>query len=171
MARVVIRDKLGRFMKLTDRYTPRVAKIQVVRNREYLTVSERALTPKDLANVLNHREFESLPEALVDKKTYTSSKKYKVWDIADQVDRTKGVRRKQLKFTVTVQDGQRVKHVTFYHNIKRNTASSYAIFRRINQELGLEGMFLYDKTPDGHKIGDRTGRQVKLVSIKLQEII
>lgn len=170
-ARVVIRDKLGRFMRLADRYKPGVAKIQVVRHRRYLTVSERPLPPEDLANLLSQREFESLPEALVEKGFYTSKSKYKAWDIADQIDRTKGVRRKDLKYTVTIMDGQQRREFSFYHKIKRNTQSSYSLFRRINQELGLEGMYLYRELAGGKVLADRKGKQVKLVGIKVEEIL
>jgi hypothetical protein len=168
--KVVIRDRLGRFMSLADRYKPDVAMIQTVRNKRYTIVAERPLPPEDLINVLSQREFESLPEALIDVKDYTSKAKYKAWDIASQIDKTKGIRRKQLKVTVSVRDGRRLKTVIFYHKVKRNTASSYAIFRRINQEIGLEGFYLYDRVA-GKILADRTGRQVRLEKVKVEEII
>jgi len=169
--RVVFRDPLGRFMRQADRYKPGVAMVQAVRNKRYIILAERGLPPESLINVLSQREFESLPEALIDRGDYTSKKKYKAWDIAEQIDRTRGIRRKQLKFTIRILVGKRQKSVTFYHKIKRNTASSYAIFRRINQELGLEGYFLYDRTPSGKVLADRTGKQVHLQGIDVEEII
>jgi len=168
--RVVFRDERGRFLNGADRYQPKVAMIQVVRNQQYLVVSERMLPPEDLVNVLNHREFESLPEALIPKAYVKSTSKYKAWDVAEQIDRLKGVRRKQLKFTVQLQDGRRKREVVFYHKIKRNQKSSYHIFRRINQEIGLEGFYLYNRV-GGKMLADRTGKQVKLLGIKVEEII
>lgn len=158
-------------MKLENRYKPGVAQIQVVRNRRYLTVAERPLPPEDLANLLSQREFESLPEALIDKGFFTSKSKYKAWDIADKIDKTKGIRRKDLKYTVIVQDGRQRREFSFYHKIKRNTQSSYTLFRRINQELGLEGLYIYRELAGGKILADRTGKQVKLIGIKVEEII
>lgn len=169
--RVIFRDKSGKFMRGEDRYKPEVAMVQVVRRGAYITVAERGLPPEGLADLLNQREFESLPEALIQKGFYKSGKKYKAWDIAEQIDKTKGIRRKQMKYTVVVQDGTQRKSFSFYHHIKRNSQSSYALFRRINQELGLEGYFLYNKTPGGKLMADRTGKQVKLLGINAEEII
>lgn len=158
-------------MNLRDRYKPDVHQIQVVRNRRYLTVSERPLPPEDLANLLSQREFESLPEALIDKGTYTSRSKYKAWDIASQIDKSKGVRRKDLKYTVVIQDGRQRREISFYHKIKRNSASSYTLFQRINQEIGLEGFYIYRELSGGKVLSDRKGKQVKLIGIKVEEII
>jgi hypothetical protein len=174
--RVVFRDKIGRFLARSERYKPeKVGMIQAIRpsfgELVWFTLAERAMSPEDLPNVLSQPEFESLPEALVDIKEYSSKKKYKAWDIAEQIDLTKRVRRKDLKFTVSLMAGRRKKTVTFYHKIKRNTKSSYALFRRINQEIGLEGYFLYDRTPSGKVLADRTGRQVHLLGIKVEEVI
>jgi hypothetical protein len=168
--RVIFRDIKGRFMNPRDRYKSEVAMVQVVRNREYMIVSERMLPPDSLVNVLNQREFESLPEALVQKKFYQTKKKYAAWDIAEQIDRTKKIRRKDLKLTVELQDGKQKRKVVFYHRIKRNNPSSYHLFRRINQEIGLEGFFLYNKA-GGKVLADRTGKQVKLIGINVEEII
>ena len=168
--KVVFRNKKGQFIPARDRYTADVAMVQVVRRREYIIVAERRLKPDELVNVLNQREFETLPEALVEMKTYTSRSKYKAWDIAEQVDKTPRVRRKNLKYTLTMLDGNRRREISFYHNIKRNTQSSYSLFRRINQEIGLEGMFLYDRV-GGKMLADRRGKQVKLVNIKVEEVV
>jgi len=145
--------------------------IQVVRRKEYIIVAERPLPPESLADVLSQPEFESLPEALKFRKLFESRKKYKAWDIADQIDQTKAVRRKNLKFTIVLQDGRQKREVQFYHQIKRNAQSSYSIFRRINEEIGLEGYYLYNKTPGGKILADRTGRQVHLVGIKMEEVV
>lgn len=168
--RVVIRNKLGQFMPLAKRYEADVAMIQVVRHKRYTTVAERPLPPQDLANVLSQPEFESLPEAVKPIKSYTSGKKYKAWDIAEQIDATRGLRRKDLKLTVRVMDGDRQRKVVIYHKIKRNTKSSYALFRRINQELGLEGFYIYNRV--GQKIlADRTGKQVHLLEIEVERVL
>jgi hypothetical protein len=168
--RVIFRDKDGRFIPQSDRYTKRVAKIQVVRNRKVRDIASGPLSSKDLAQVLSQREFESLTEATKLVKTFSSKKKYKAWDIASQIDKTKGLRRQNLKLTVMVNDGGRQKKFTFYHNIKRNSKSNYQIFRRINQEIGLEGMFLYDRV-GGKFLSDRTGKKVSLLGIKVEKVV
>lgn len=170
MPRVVFRDKLGRFTSGTKRYTPQIGTIQVVRNRRWITISKRSLPATDLANLLSHREFETLPEALRRKALLTSKAKYKAWDIAEKIDKLKGIRRKDMKYTITIQDGKRLKKISFYHRIKRNTKSSYALFQRINQEIGLEGFYLY-KTAGGKHLADRKGRQVHLVNIEVEEVL
>lgn len=170
MARIVFRDKRGRFLPQTDRYEPEVSMIQVQRKGEWITLAERSLPPDELATVLNQREFESLPEALSEVDTYTSTSKYKAWDIAEQIDKTKGIRRKDLKYTITLQDGKRRRQISFYHRVKRNTSGSYGIFQRINQEIGLEGLFLYDRA-GGKILADRKGRKVRLVNIKVEQVI
>lgn len=168
---VVFRDAFGRFLPQAERFTKKVAMVQAVRQGQYRTLSDRPLKSKDLAQVLSQREYESLREATEVVKEFTSNKKYKAWDIAEQIDKTKGLRRQDLKMTVVVEDGGRQKRFSFYHQIKKNSKSSYQIFRRINQEIGLERMFLYDKTPGGKLLPDRTGTKVKLVGIKVEKVV
>lgn len=170
-SRVVFRNKLGRFISGTQRYTKDVAMVQVVRNREYIIISERMLPPDSLVDVLSQREFESLPEALVDRGFFESGKKYKAWDIANQIDTSKRMRRKNLKFTVVIKEGNRQRQISFYHNIKRNAESSYSIFRRINQEVGIEGYYFYKETPGGKILTDRVGKKVHLVGIRVEEVV
>ena len=168
--KVVFRDAKGKFMPQASRFDKHVAMVQAVRNGYYTILAERGLGAKDLAQVLSQREFESLKEATVPVKLYTSGKKYKAWDIAEQIDKTKKIRRQDLKLTVMVDDGGRKKAFTFYHQIKRNSPSSYQLFRRINQEIGLEGMFLYDRV-GGKLMSDRTGKKVKLLGIQVDKVI
>ena len=169
-SRVIFRDGLGRFLPQSERFTKKVAMIQAVRNKVYVVLATQPLPSKDLTQVLSQREYESLHEATVLVKDYKSNKKYKAWDIAGQIDKTKGLRRQDLKLTVTVNDGGKIKAFSFYHQIKKNGASNYQIFRRVNQELGLERMFLYD-TVGGRLLPDRTGRKVTLQGIKVEKVV
>lgn len=168
--RVIFRDKQGRFVAAKDRYQPVVKSVQAFRGGEYVTIIARTPTPKSLVDLLNHREFETLPEALVKIKDYTPKSKYAAWNIAEQIDKTKRVRRKNLKITLKVMDGKRLKIIEFYHQIKRNAESSYSIFRRINAEIGIEGFHLYNEV-NGKHIADRKGKQVRLVNVTVEEII
>jgi hypothetical protein len=170
-SRIIFRDAKGRFLSPRKRYTKEVASVQAKRGGQYVTIiKDKTPTPSGLVDLLNQREFEQLPEALVKVKSYSTKSKYAAWDIAEQIDKTKRVRRKNLKFTMQIQDGQRLKTIEFYHHIKSNKASSYAIFRRINAEVGIEGFHLYN-TIRGRHIADRKGKQVKLVGITVEEVI
>ena len=168
--RVVFRDKSGKFLPQAKRFTKEVAMVQAVRNGYYTILSEKGLSSKDLVQVLSRTEYESLHEALEPVGYFKSSKKYRAWDIAEKIDKTKGIRRQDLKFTIEVDDGGRKKSFSFYHHIKKNSKSSYQLFRRINQEIGLERMFLYDKV-GGKFLPDRTGKKVTLIGIKMEKVV
>lgn len=179
--RVIYRDEKGRFVRYRDRYRQgefrdrkgrkiKIALVQAKRGDQYVDVGERALPPDVLVNVLSQREFESLPEATTVLHIFKSSKKYKAWDISEQIDKHKGIRRKEIKLVVTIQDGRRKKEVSVYHRIKSNAPASYSIFRRINDEIGFAGGFLYN-TVNGKHLSDRKGKKVKLVSVRLEQIL
>lgn len=168
--KIIFRDELGRFLPYSARYEKDVKLIQVRRHGYYVDLAERPLPPQDLADLLSRPEFESLPEALKLVDTFESKSRYKAWDIAEQIDRARGIRRKTLKMTMTMRDGERLREVTFYHTLRRNAVSSYELFRRINNEVGFEGAYLYQRV--GSKIlADRRGRKVSLVNIKVEKVL
>jgi len=169
-SKVVFRDSLGRFLAQAKRFTKDVAMVQAVRNGRYIKLADKPLQSKDLTQVLSRSEYESLHEATEQVKYFKSGKKYKAWDIAEQIDKTKKIRRQDLKFTIEVDDSGRKKSFSFYHQIKKNSKSSYQIFRRINQEIGLERMFLYD-TVGGKMLPDRTGKKVTLTGVKVEKVV
>ena len=144
--------------------------IQAYRSGRYIDLAYRAVPPSTLVDLLSRPEFESLKEATAPIKEYTSRSKYAAWDIAAQVDKTKGLRRKDIKLTVVVDDGGRTRKIAIYHKIKRNTESNYRIFQRINEELGMAGFFLYDKV-HGKMMSERKGRKVKLRRIIVEEVL
>jgi len=172
--RVLFRDAKGRYVSASHRYTKAVV-VEAIRRGHSFDLVDTSLTggkitPQVLAQVLTKTEFESLDEALSPFKTFTTKKKYAAWDICEQVDKTKGARRKTLKYTMEVMDGKRMKKVSFYHIIKRNGKSSYGLFRRMNQELGLEGMYTYDKV--GSKIlADRKGKKITLKRVVVEVVV
>jgi hypothetical protein len=166
---IIFRDAAGKFVKYSERYLPKVAMVQARRRGEYEVLAERVLPPEDLADLLSGREFEQLPEATTPFAEYTSNKKYKAWDIAEQIDSTRGVRRKDLKITMEIMDGKRKKQLSFYQKIKSNQKSSYHLFKRMNEELGFEGLHLY-KTAGGKHLADRKGRKVRLVRVRVEEV-
>jgi hypothetical protein len=96
--------------------------------------------------------------------------KYQVWDLANKLDSMKGIRRKLLKIDVMVEDGKRLKVMPMYHIIKSNKKSSYHIFRRINDLLGANNMFTYDRI--GSKLlADRRGKKVRIKGIRISEVL
>lgn len=177
--RVYFRDRLGRFLPSSDRYTDRVKMVQRTVRGSIVTVADDidktdGMTPERLSNLVTKTEFEGMPEALRDVKEYSSSKKYKAWDIANQIDKTKGLRRKLLKITMDLREGEgkkaRKRTVSFYQEITANQQRSYQLFKRINQEIGFEGGFLYDRV--GRKLlSDRRGKRLHLKGIKVQEVL
>ena len=144
--------------------------IQAYRGGRYVKVAGEGVSPERLSNVLSQREFEALPEASILIRDIKSTAKYRSWDVAEKIDATKGIRRKQLKITMELIDGKRKRVITFYHRIKRNTKSSYRLFQRINEEIGFEGMFLY-KSAGGKLISDRRGRKVTLGNVRVEEVV
>ena len=168
---VIFRDLRGRFLPHSHRYREdEVAMIQAWRSGRYVDLAFKAVKPSTLVDILSRPEFESLKEATTPIKEVTSRSKYAAWDVASKIDKIKGIRRKDLKLTVVVDDGGRTRKVAIYHKIKRNSQSNYRIFQRINEELGFAGLFLYDKV--GSKLlSDRKGRRVRLKSIIVEEVL
>lgn len=170
-ARVIFRGERGRFVSPKVRYTSKVKQVQIKRGDRYVTVLEKKTpSPKILVDLLNQREFESLPEAIMPFKVFKPHSKYAAWNLAEQLDKAKGIRRKQLKITLELMDGQRLKRLTFYHIIKKNQTSSYQLFRRINEEIGFEGLQLYNQIR-GKMIADRKGKQVRLIKAIVETVI
>jgi hypothetical protein len=169
-AAVLFRDKLGRFMKQSERYGKNLAMVQRRLHDRYVTVKRGRVEPMELASLLNRRQFEALAEASREIRTYKSRRKYAAWDIAEQIDKTPRVRHRILKITLDLVDGKRMRKVTIYHTIKTKKASNISIWKHINQAVGLEGMQLYSQV-GGKILSDRVGRKVSLKSVKLEEII
>ncbi len=178
---VIFRDEHGRFLPHSARYTDKVALVQRQMIGRYVdiithypdpTTGERPapVTQGVLADLLPRGAFESLKEATRPIADYQSNRKYKAWDIAEQIDQSKGIRRKDLKITMEIHDGKRKRELTMYHKIKGNSPSSYRIFQRMNEELGFEGFYIY-KTAGGKVIADRRGRKVRLTNVRVEEVL
>jgi len=176
---VAFRDKQGKFVKHSERFTDKVFMLQAYRSGQMDELSVRdvrhpkpgpLVTPEHLATLLVPREYESLGEATLPIASFESGSKYKAWDIAEQIDQMKGIRRKDLKLNIVIQDGDRERTITMYHKIKGNGPSSYRLFQRFNEEIGFEGYYLY-KTAGGKIIADRRGRKVSLKRIDVEEIV
>lgn len=174
--RIIFRDARGRFVKYEDRYKAKVKSVQLFRRDEegekrYITVAKGGqMTPTRLATITTRTEFESLPEARGKAREFTSNKKYKAWDIAEQIDSTKGMRRHLLRITINLRDGKRLKPVTMYHIIKGNKKLSYQLFSRINDAIGAAGMNLYTRV-GGRILPDRKGKTVKLESVTVEKVL
>jgi hypothetical protein len=123
-----------------------------------------------MARLLTRDEYERLPEVPIALRSFSPKGKYQAWNIAEQIDRSKGMRRKDLKITMEVQDGKRLRKVTFYTKIKANQKRSYQIFSAMNQAIGAERLHLY-KAVGGKLLADRKGRKVSLKRVVVEEVI
>lgn len=171
--RVLFFDSKGKFVSARSRYDGVVSRVMVSRGRRYVEVFSKTktdLTPQQLANVTTRQEFESLPESYMFKAELKPKGKYQVWDLANQLDQMKGIRRKLMKVDVMVQDGKRLKVIPMYHIIKSNKKSSYHLFRRMNDVLGANNLFTYDRI--GSKVlADRRGKKVSIKGIRISEVL
>ena len=171
-SRIIFRDERGRFVSATRRYEKGLVRSVGVRRRNrYVEVITGPVTPEKLADVTSRQEFESLPPAFSKMAEYKSTTKYKAWDIAGKIDKTKRIRRKLIRVTMELKSGERKRSVSFYTRINRNQSASYNIFQRMNEALGLENMYLYDKTPSGKLIEGRKGEKVRLTRVIVDEVI
>lgn len=175
--RIIFRDAKGRFVAEAERYSTRVKSVQIRRRdpetdeTRWMTVAKGGrMTPQRLAELTTRTEFESMEEARIPLKEYKTRKKYAAWDIAEQIDATKGIRRKLIRVTMDIREGKRLRKVSFYHNINSNKKRSYHIFRRMNDALGMEGLVLYKKA-GGRILPDRRGKEVKLEKVVVEEVL
>lgn len=172
---IIVKGFDGRFMKLADRYSDKVASIWAYRSGRYVDLIHPEYTgqpvkPEDLMIMLRRDEFEKLPEAVKAVKSFKPKSRYQVWNLSEQIDRTKGIRRKLIKLTIRVRDGRRLRKVTMYTKVKGNQKRSYQIFKQINDTLGAEGFFTYDRV--GSKLlADRKGRKISIEGIDVDEVI
>ena len=173
---VVFRDEYGRLVSPEDRY--KLADSVWVwrggpKKGKYVPVVEgkKNIKPDVLVDVLYQPEFESLPPAYGQERSYKpKTNKYTVWNLAEQLDKTKGIRRKMLKVDVDVMDGKRLRRVSLITRIKRSGKASYQVFRSLTRALGAKGLFEYDRI--GSKIlTDRRGRKVSVKGMKVSEMI
>ena len=169
---VRFRGTNGRFVRGEDRFTKQVKSVDVFRRGRWVTViDESGFTPKDLAQVLNRKEFEEIPAAYEPIQEYKPRSKYQAWNIAEQIDKTRGVRRKLLRVKVVVRVGKKKKTLQFYQKINKNQKSSARIYHRINEALGAEGFYTYKGHPAGGIIGERKGKKVAIIKVTVEQVI
>lgn len=171
---VRFRGKDGRFIPAEERYTKGVAVEAFRRGRWVYLIEEKKpgkrISPKDLVNVLNRTEFENIAPAYDPIKSIKPRSKYQAWNVAQQIDKTRGVRRKLLRIKLTIQVGTRKKQVQFYQKINKYKKSSAIIYHRINEVLGAEGYYTY-KSVNGRFVTDRKGRKVKILKAEVEQVI
>lgn len=166
--RVIFRDARGRFVKESERYQKAVSVQRLFRGK-YVTVTEgkRRLTPKRLAELINQDEFEALPANYSDAVNIeTKARKYTAWDLANRLEKTRGLRGKVLRVTMVLQDGSRTRRVTFFRKMKQRGAAAYGFFRQMNEAIGNEKMYLYNRIMS-KLFPDRRGKQVNLKRLEV----
>lgn len=165
--KVIFRDIHGRFVKESERYQKAVS-VQRLFRGHYVTVTEgrEKITPKRLVELLPQNEFESLPANYSDEKFLkTTAKKYTAWDLANKLEHVRGLRGKVLKIEMQLMDGDRLRRVTFYRKMRKRGKTAYGFFRQMNEAIGNEKMFLYNRV-QSKLFPDRRGRQVNLTGLK-----
>jgi hypothetical protein len=171
---VRFRGKDGRFVPAEERFT-QAKTVEAFRRGRWVTLIEEKkghISPKDLAIVLNRKEFENIAPAYDPVVTVKPRSKYQAWNIAEQIDKTRGVRRKLLRVKITIQDSKgKQKQVQFYQKINKNQKSSARIYHRINEVLGAEGYYTYKTGRGGGIIGERKGRKVKIVKATVEQVL
>lgn len=173
---IMVYDKKGRLLPWNKLYSSKVKLVKVFRGTKYHTFFEPTkkmptLTPKWAAEFLTPDEFDRLPEFTKPIKDYSSKKKYQAWDVAGQIDKTRGLRRKLLKITMTVKTGGgQFRKISTYTKIKASQKRSYQVFAAMNQAIGAAGFFLYNRV-GGKLLAERVGRKVKLMKVLVEEII
>lgn len=161
----------GKFVPAEDRFSGKVKAVEAKRRGRWVYLIEDGdVSPKTLAVVLNRREFEDIPAAYDVIGEFKPHSKYQAWNVAEQIDNTRGVRRKLLRVKVVVDVGGKKKQVQFYQKINKNQKSSFRIFQRINETLGAEGLYTY-KTINGKMITERKGKKVTIDKVIVEEVL
>lgn len=161
----------GRFVPAEDRLKKKVKSVEAFRRGRWVTLIDGGkITQKDLAVVLNRKEFEEIPAAYQPIKDISPRSKYQAWNLAEQIDKMRGVRRKLLRIKIVVDVGGKKKSIQFYQKINQNRKSSARIYHRINEALGAEGYYTY-KSINGKTISERKGKQVKIVKASIEEVL
>jgi hypothetical protein len=172
-AEIVFKDAKGRYVAKERRYTTDVATVWAKRKGMWVMISDEPIGPEDLVQLVSMDEFDSLPPALKPVATVKRDNrmKYVAWNLAKRIDKTKGIRRKLIKYTLNIRDGVALRKIPFFHTIRKNGKASWQIFERINETISAEGMATY-KTLKGEAIPDRKGKkEIKLESIDMEEIL
>jgi len=172
----IFRDWHGRFVSPKDRYIPdKVALVQAWQginvNARYVDIIRYTkVTPENMARLMTVDDYESLPATTKPLKSFKPKGKYQAWDIAEQIDKASGLRRKELRVTMEIQDGRQLKKVVFYTKIKANQKRSYQLFTQMNQAIGVEKMHFYNRV-GGKLMADRTGKKVVLKKVTVDQMI
>jgi hypothetical protein len=169
--RVIFRGPDGRFVSQSARYQ-KATTVQRRFRKKWETVAhtpDSVITPKRLADLLPRDEFEQLRPNYSDPVAVRPAvRKYTAWDVAGQAQSIRGLRGHTCTFTLNLRDGDRLRKVVFYRRIRRRGNFQIPLFLAMNEAIGNEKMFLYNKV--GSKLlPDRKGRKVHLDSIEISK--
>lgn len=172
-SRIIFRDSKGRFVSPRERYqkasTVQVRRLVRGKLNYYTVVEHEKFDAEMLAVVLRQDEFESLPPTYEPFKAYIPKGKYAAWEASGQIDKTKGLRGSLVRVTMQVQDGKRTRMISFMHRITRKHNQQAAMFYHMNEVLGNNNMYLYNKFRN-KLLTDRVGRQVRLTAVALEKV-
>lgn len=170
-SKIRFRDEHGRFVKQEERYQKAVKVEKLFRGKwETIAEGKKVITPKRLVDILNRNEFESLAPNYSSPTTIKpTARKYTAWDAANKIGGLRGIKGHMMKVTMNIRDGDRLRKISFYRRVSRKKKySPYGMFRQMNQALGNEKLYLYNRI--GSKLlPDRKGKSVHLESIEVSK--
>lgn len=178
--RVIFRDSKGKFVKESQRYDKDrvdsvwrfvrgryVAVIEPYRTRKYKV----KVNPELLSNLLNRYEFEKLKEATRRVRDYKSPRKYKLLDIAKQIDKTKGIRGSRIKVTIRLKEGRKTRVISFRHHLFARKSQALAIYKHMSEQLDMLGHWVGSPKFGYKPVTDQAEAKLKLVSVSIDKVL
>ncbi len=168
--KLIFLNSKGKFVKESERYQKATRVLRKYR-RKWVEIYHRdePISPKTLANLVPRDEFESLAANYGNPVGITTkAKKYVAWSLANRLDKNevRGLRGHTAKVSMKVRDGKRQRTITFYHRFRRKGSYAYSVFKAMNQALGSEGLYFYNRL--GSKLlPDRVGRKIHLEGLEV----
>lgn len=170
--KVRFRDEEGRFVAEALRYKYATVVERKVRGKWHrVTEGTKVITPKRLTELITRDEFESLDPAYGKETVIVpTARKYTAWDIAEKMNRARGLKGKQLRVEMNILDGESLRKIVFYRKMKTRGNPTYGIFAQMNEVIRNSGFHLYNRIGSIF-VPDRKGKQVKLQSVTIQPVI
>jgi hypothetical protein len=137
--KVRFRDEEGRFVAESLRYKYATVVERKVRNKWYkVTEGTKVITPKRLTELITRDEFESLDPAFGKTTTIVpTARKYTAWDVAEKMNRTRGLKGKQIRVEMNILDGKSLRKIVFWRKMKTRGNPTYGIFAQMNEVMKI----------------------------------
>lgn len=165
----------GRMVPESRRYQDASRVLRLFRGKWHEIINDGKvkgkITPKRLVDLVPRHEFEALAANYTDPVTLSPrSKVFRAWELANRLGSVRGIRGHTVRITLRVQDGKRIRLVSFFRKVKPKGDFSYGFFKQMNNAIGMEGGYLYNRI-EGKLLRDRIGRKMHLISMDVQKDI